>query len=453
MAVRFKSALHAISQTLIDMSLKLWRIACVKMAKPILVIGAGVAGLSLARTLLAHSVPVRIFDKLPQLRKHSYGITLLPWAYEPLIRALQLGTAAELKRATATDAAVGGLGNINPLGAYARSASDSVSSDAQSYRCGQSKLSEYLAKGVEVEYSSKLESISCTDTGVLVQFEDNKTAEGSLVVGADGVHSAGQITFACVKCECSQLTKRAHTSEVTCALLMSACYAVRKSTLPDVDPTIIPALAVNGSLTLARSDFLAGIGKYMGDSQVMVGSSNRTAVTISVSEHTERAVRISWTFTWQPADALDFKSERESIHDAKTIPQSFYNRLQELGPLTEPFQSVLDLDTARRTARYSWLMRSMQVSEADLQQTAEQGIALIGDAAHAMPIVAGQGANHAMLDGVQLGLALAHNQTSQAVHDFVQAQYGRWQSGISLSNQHFSELHEHSGQKQSLSKI
>ena len=218
---------------------------------------------------------------------------------------------------------------------------------------------------------------------------------------------------------------------------------MRKCILPEVNPALIPAMAINGSVNLLRSEFLAGIGKHMGDSQVIVGAADKSAVTISVSNHTESDVHLSWTFTWQPAEPNQYKSDRQSIDDASKIPSSFYDRLEEIGPLAEPFQSILTLDMARQTAKYNWLMRTVQVPLTNLLQAANKGIVMIGDAAHAMPIVAGEGANHALLDGVQLGDVLASSPASmtQAVQDVYEAQYERWEAGVARSTQCFSDLH------------
>lgn len=407
------------------------------MSQPVLVIGAGFAGLSLARTLLSQSIPVRVFDSSPQLRTHSYGITLLSWAYEPLASLLDLGSVNDLKRTTATDSAVGGLGALS-LPASFLTAASTREEQHDSYRCSRSKLSKLLAQGVNVEFDCKLESIHSSSTGVLVRFKGGQTAEGILAVGADGVHSAGQSVVAL-------------QFQVPCMgynIWVPECFhtlAVREGTLPGITPSIIPALTVNGSLSLAQSDFLAGIRKHMHHSQVIVGSDDRTTVTIAVSSHTESEVRISWTLTWCPAKSNQYKSDRQSIHDANKIPFSFYDRLAKIGPLAEPFQSVLNHDIARQTAKYNWLMRSVRVPKVDLMQTAEKGIVLVGDAAHAMPIIAGQGANHALLDGFQLGKALGNavdGHLYQAVHSFYEAQHDRWETGVVRSEQSFFGLHD-----------
>ena len=231
---------------------------------------------------------------------------------------------------------------------------------------------------------------------------------------------------------------------------------MRGSVLPGITPAVIPALAINGSFSLATCDFHAGIGKHMGKSQVIIGAADSTAVTVAVSDHTESDVRLSWTLTWQPAEPDQYESARQSTDDANKIPLSFFERLAELGPLAEPFQSILNRETAQHTAKYNWLMRSVQVPRTDLLHTAERRIVMIGDAAHAMPIVAGEGASHALLDGLQLGKALGdavNGPPSHVVHDFYDAQHDRWETGIVHSEQCFSGLHKPSQQWLPLARL
>jgi 2-polyprenyl-6-methoxyphenol hydroxylase-like FAD-dependent oxidoreductase len=57
-------------------------------------------------------------------------------------------------------------------------------------------LDELTAKGVPIQYSKRLKNISFEENEVSAHFEDGSTAEGSILIGADGIHSlTRQIIF------------------------------------------------------------------------------------------------------------------------------------------------------------------------------------------------------------------------------------------------------------------
>ena len=192
--LRFTIVVHDLVRALLEL-----RNACHEMAQPVLIVGAGLAGLSLARTLSSHRVPVRIFEASPEIRKYSYGITLLSWAYQPLASTLKLGSVEELKAATATDAQVGGSGLISAqvkdayTGATLLSDPPREPKAPQSYRCSRSKLGQLLAQGLDIEFGCKLDRVEQKASGMQLHFEGGKTAEGSLIVAADGIHSVGEL--------------------------------------------------------------------------------------------------------------------------------------------------------------------------------------------------------------------------------------------------------------------
>jgi 2-polyprenyl-6-methoxyphenol hydroxylase-like FAD-dependent oxidoreductase len=82
----------------------------------------------------------------------------------------------------------------------------------------------------------------------------------------------------------------------------------------------------------------------------------------------------------------------------------------EVGKLPElehPFSDAFDVEYMRGDRILHWLMRDTLVPLDDLTRLAERRILLIGDAAHAMPILGGDGANATILDAVELAECIA----------------------------------------------
>src|ERR1700753_2086065 len=79
---------------------------------PVLIIGAGISGLSLARLLKKYAIPSIVFESTSKLSRQGYGLTARAWAYEPLLSKLGL-SADEFKAHVATDSASGGRGKFD----------------------------------------------------------------------------------------------------------------------------------------------------------------------------------------------------------------------------------------------------------------------------------------------------------------------------------------------------
>ena len=55
---------------------------------------------------------------------------------------------------------------------------------------------------------------------------------------------------------------------------------------------------------------------------------------------------------------------------------------------------------------------------------------LVGDAADAMPIFAGEGGNHAFVDGVELGARLADGSDENRIGDFYERMRETWRMAV-----------------------
>jgi 2-polyprenyl-6-methoxyphenol hydroxylase-like FAD-dependent oxidoreductase len=162
---------------------------------PVLIIGAGLAGLTVARALLRSKIPAIVFEASAQGRSPGYGLTLRPAAYRPLLEVLSIDETT-FKQRVAVDAAIGGSGKVQKhLEVDARHGkmreSESESNDDYPCRVNKRKLRDLLAENIDIRWEHKFKSLQVDTDNVTATFENGETVKGSMIVAADGVHSIG----------------------------------------------------------------------------------------------------------------------------------------------------------------------------------------------------------------------------------------------------------------------
>ena len=153
----------------------------------VLVIGAGVGGISVARGLLRDGHHVTVFEQRPDARAGGGAVTI--WSNGAAVLAqvgVNMDGAGQLlstvRVVTSTGRRVVTLdlaAIVDRLGAPVRMVPRRV-------------LLERLLDGFPVDrirYNSRADKVVCTHDGVRVEFENGSVAEGDLVIGADGLHS------------------------------------------------------------------------------------------------------------------------------------------------------------------------------------------------------------------------------------------------------------------------
>lgn len=164
------------------------------MTKRVLIAGGGIAGLTAALAGIKAGLDVRVFERAPELSEVGAGIQIGPNAAR-VIKEIGAGEAMR-KVAYVPDYQEMRLGQINqnifrsPLGPIA-----TEKYGAPYYLVHRADFIEVLASTLRdvapeiVTLNAHATSYSQGEGGAKLHFEDGTTAEGDVVIGADGIHS------------------------------------------------------------------------------------------------------------------------------------------------------------------------------------------------------------------------------------------------------------------------
>lgn len=153
----------------------------------VLVVGAGVAGISVARGLLRDGHDVTVFEQRPDVRAAGGAVTI--WSNgESVLKQLGVdmdGAGQPLATVRAVTSSGRRLGTLDVttmvrrLGAPIRMVPRRVLLDRL--------LDGFPAERIRCD--SRVSALAATGNGVCVEFGDGTVAEGDVLIGADGLHS------------------------------------------------------------------------------------------------------------------------------------------------------------------------------------------------------------------------------------------------------------------------
>ena len=363
---------------------------------PISIIGAGFAGLMSGRCLKIMGIPSRIFEKRVKRQDTSRSITLRPWAYEPLAKFLEIDYQQLAERDQKSD------GNM----------SDSM-------YCPQGQIEDFLSADQHIEYSQELSEIERLESqmqGLVfssVPLLGETFIKSQLIIGADGVHSV-----------------------------------LRHLVSPEVIPRILPYVVYYGSRRMTARRYKDDIAPHM-KYPAMFQFRKETQTLLRITPCLPNSllddggyVHVKYTYS-RPAHEKDplFRPDRK-VWEAEIIPDELYYEIEGLTKLGPVFGDIFHPQRVRQDKVLNWLMRSWLVPLKKLQELADQGILLVGDAAHTMPILGSEGANWAIKDGVDLPNYLADNDFSQ-LRNFYEQRYPEWQQAVSESERRLLDMHNY----------
>ncbi|KAF7117638.1 hypothetical protein CNMCM5793_006761 [Aspergillus hiratsukae] len=325
---------------------------------PVLIIGAGISGLTLAQYLHRTGVPFLVFerDSSIDIRSGGWGLTL-HWGLPILREMLPEQIVARLPECSVNKEASenGDVGRFPFFDLSAGSALFEVPA-AERLRVNRGRLRELLTTGIDIKWSKTVVDVTSTEETVTAHFEDGTSYAGSLLIACDGAHSR-----------------------------------IRKLAYPDsyqMNPLPVQLLGVTVRYSPEQAAGFRAIDPY-----------------IFQGAHPESNVFLFFSFLDTPNNFEDSTDGYlcqiiVSWADNKNIPLPSDNaeRIALMKELTanwvEPFRSLvhnLPADSEARSIRIQdWLFTP--------GKSLHERVVMMGDSAHTMTMFRGEGANNAIAD-------------------------------------------------------
>ncbi|KAJ4155532.1 hypothetical protein LMH87_000772 [Akanthomyces muscarius] len=342
------------------------------MDKPVLIIGAGVVGLSLAHGLKKNGVSFEIYERDEHIdaRPHGWAITL-HWALPFLQEMLDEETVKSID-SVQVDPSVGrnDTGNFVFLNLETLEPKFHIPPNYRR-RVNREKLRKLLLKDVaeHVRWGKRLESIETTADTARAVFTDGTAAEGSVLVGVEGSNSRTR----------KFLLPDAYRNHQLPVRLLGATL-----TLPAADAQ--PLLAID---PLLFQGCHPATGNYL---WISLLDSPEINGTLGSGRETYKFQVIESWLAKTPEDEVP-ASDAERIDVMKRRAQEFHPSLR---------------DVVHKLSSDSSEVVEILLQDWPCQAFDNRGgrVTLAGDAAHAMTMYRGEAANHGLLDARNLCKAL-----------------------------------------------
>lgn len=368
---------------------------------PITIVGAGLAGLTLGRSLAQKGIPAVIYERASSSPRFNYGITLHSSTYQPLLRILQLDENTFRKK-VAVDAQQDGKGHLSSINLATNS------SYGDSFRCHRGNLELLLQQEQDIRWNHTLKGIELSSQAenIVASFHNGGRVNSQYLVGCDGPHSITRHIFA---------TK--------------------------MELKVLPYVVFNGKRRYSRTEYRERLAPYFQDSVLIEMRKGDVRLEISLDEHIASKVTVSYTYSRPARDDNDpLHSPDRPISGAADVPEKFFEELKELEAIDQPFAELFNSENARNDRWLHWLMRSLMPDPDEGQRLASQGVILAGDAAHAMPILGGEGANVAIMDGITLAEYIA-GRGADHVENVLFSRFETWKNAVTNSERRLEEMH------------
>ncbi|MCJ1382841.1 hypothetical protein MMC17_005954 [Xylographa soralifera] len=227
-------------------------------------------------------------------------------------------------------------------------------------RVNRAQFRAWLSEHIPVQWNKTFSHYEESESGVIVHFRDGTSAAGDLLVGADGINSPVR----------SQLLA---------------------ANLPELNE--LPLAYIIGEIQLNKAQYERQLALASSFYLVYGEGFKLFAGSSGVSEDKGTA-SYYWHLSWRDEAAVDNESYWTTHASKKELLDCAKKRVQTMHP---NFQELIEL-----TPEDGILQNAVRVRDWIPTDLPQGRVTLLGDAIHPMTQFRGEGANHAMLDGLKL---------------------------------------------------
>ncbi|PNP40777.1 hypothetical protein TGAMA5MH_07217 [Trichoderma gamsii] len=383
--------------------------------KPVLIIGAGVVGLTLAHGLKKANIPFEIYERDANIdaRGQGWAITL-HWVLQYLREIIDEETFAGLDDVQ-VDPETGrnDTGNFIFINLKTKEPKFYIPPNARR-RVNREKLRRLLLKNVaeNVHWDKQLTDIQVTDNGVKATFADGSAAEGKMLIGAEGSNS--------------QTRKYLVPEDYQNYLLPVKLVGVSV----DLTPAQIKPLRQIDPLLFQGCHPETGVFIYV--SVLETPEVNDSAGT--ADEHYRVQIMTSWLAKDHDENIPESNSERIAM--IKRLATGFHPDLYSI------VQAIPETSPTLHLVLQDWPCRDWDNHDGR--------VTLAGDAAHAMVMYRGEAGNHGILDAWHLlrqikAVYSGEKTRAEAIDAYEKEMKDRAMPAVLLSRQACLDAHDFHG--------
>ncbi|KAI1422614.1 hypothetical protein F5Y12DRAFT_761973 [Xylaria sp. FL1777] len=385
--------------------------------KPIIIIGAGIIGLTLAQSLKKEGVPFELYERDEALdhRSPGWGITI-HWALDALKKCLPEDVFTRID-----DVQVDPEQGRQDTGRFLLLDLETlqpryVIPPSPRRRIHRSKFRALLTAGLDIHWGKTLSSFAPSDDsgdgGIVAKFTDGTEVHGAMLVGADGSNSRARTVL---------FGNNDNDDDTAAAAALHALPVRFMGVTATLSAAAIAPLRAIDPLLFKGTHPASGV--FMWFSVLSTPETNGTALF-------EAQINLSWILRG-PEDEVP-AAESDRLARLKEMARGFHPVLRgavEDIPDGTPVQEIRIADWPTAEWRGDGL------------------VTLLGDAAHAMTMYRGEAANHGFLDAKNLAeqLKLWHDGVKtqrQALEDYEAEMRPRTREAVLLSRQACLDAHD-----------